>query len=203
MKRVTALLGSCLIILSLAGVAFAQTQTILTDVWKDKEYVSTAKKIAVFWIDQDKARRIIIEDEFMRQLKARGIDALPVYVVIPPDKMVDKEAALTKIRNLGAGAVLTVRMVSKETVQSQIPDPAKKDTGESSRWSGYYHYVYDTPTRDKDEPAYIETIFFDSTTEQRVWAARSVSKIEVANLEVVTSIIKSLIDRLASDKMIK
>jgi hypothetical protein len=139
----------------------------------------------------------------MRQLKARGIDALPVYVVIPPDKMVEREAALTKIRNLGAGAVLTIRLVSKETIQSQITDPAKKDSGESSRWSGYYHYVYDTQTRDKDEPAYIETIFFDAATEQRVWAARSVSKIEVANQEVVVSIIKALLDRLASDKMIK
>jgi hypothetical protein len=203
MKRVIVVLGSWLIILLLGGTAFAQTQTILTDVWKDKEYVSTVKKIAIFWIDQDRARRIIIEDEFMRQLKARGIDALPVYVVIPPDKMVERDAAMAKIRNLGAGAVLTVRLVSKETVQSQIPDPAKKDSGESSRWSSYYHYVYDAPARDKDEPAYIETILFDAATEQRVWAARSVSKIEVANLEVVTSIIKSLLDRLASDKMIK
>ena len=63
MKRIIALFWCCSIILA-AGNAVAKT-TVLTDVWKDKTYVSKAKKMTVFWIDQDRARRIIIEDEFM------------------------------------------------------------------------------------------------------------------------------------------
>jgi hypothetical protein len=127
---------------------------------------------------------------------------LPVYVVIPPDKMVDSETALTKINDLGADGILTVRLVDKLTVQAQIPEPGKGPT-ESSRWSGYYHYVYDAPTKNADEPAYIETNLFDAKTGKRVWTARSVTKVDVINQKLVTDFIGVMIDRLASDKMIK
>jgi hypothetical protein len=201
MKRIIAMLGCLLIILLLGSVSFAQT--VLTDVWKDKEYASTAKKIAVFCLVQDRARRIIIEDDFMRQLKARGVDSVPGYIIIPPDKMVDNKTALTKIRDLGANAILTIRLIDRLTAQTQIPEPGKKDSKESSRWSNYYRYVYDTQTRNKDEPAYLETILFDAVTEQRVWTARSVTKVDVVNPELITNNIKFIIDQLASDKMIQ
>lgn len=201
MKRIIGLLGCWLIILAFSGTAFSKT-TVLEDVWKDKAYAGKLKKITVFWIDQDRARRVIIEDEFMRQLKARGIEAFPMYIVIRPDKMVEKEAALDKIKALGAAAILTVRMIDKRTAQSEIPDPARQDAAEASAPS-FYHYVYDTVIRESDESAYLETILFDSATEKRVWAARSISKIKPGNQETMKAIVETLIDRLAADKMIK
>jgi hypothetical protein len=200
MNRVR-VMGWCLLVFFLLG-ASSYAQTVLTDVWKDKEYRGPFKKIAVFWIAQDRARRILTEDLFINQLKARGMDALPVYVVIPPDKMVDSETALAKISSLGADGILTMRLIDKITVQTQIPEPGKGPT-ESSRWSGYYHYVYDAPIRNEDEPAYVETILFDAKTGKRVWTARSVTKVDVINQKVIADFIKFMIDRLASDKMIK
>jgi hypothetical protein len=200
MNRVRVTVWCLLLFFSMGTSSYAQT--VLTDVWKDKEYRGPVKKIAVFCIVQDRARRISFEDAYMSQLKARGTDALPVYVVIPPDKMVDSETALTKINDLGADGILTVRLVDKSTIQAQIPEPGKGLT-ESTRWSGYYHYVYDTPTRNEDEPAYIETNLFDAKTGKRVWTARSVTKVDVINQKLVTDFIGVMIDRLASDKMIK
>jgi len=201
MKRIKAFLGCWLVILVLGTAAYAQT--VLTDVWKDKEYKDAAKKVAVFCITHDRARRIVLEDEFMRQLKARGIDSVPGYIIIPPDKMVDSKTALTKMRDLGANVILTMRMIDKLKVQTQIPEPEKKESTETSRWSNYYQYVYDTETRSNDEPAYLETVLFDTATQQRVWAARSVTKVDVVNPELITNTIKIMIDQLASDKMIK
>ena len=177
-------------------------QTVLTDVWKDKEYRGTASKVAVFWIAQDRARRILNEDEFVRQLKARGTVGMPMYVVIPPDKMVDKETAMAKVRGLGADAVLTVRLIDKLTAQANIPEPAKAGQSGASRQPRFYEYVYDPPTIPDGEPAYIETILFDAKTGQRVWAARSVTKLTAIDQQTVNAFISAILDRLAADKMI-
>jgi hypothetical protein len=124
---------------------------------------------------------------------------MPVYVVIPPDKLVERDVALTKIRDLGADAVLILRLADKLTVQSPIPQPGSAGP---SRLSDYYQYVYDAPARDESELAYLETNLFDVKTERRIWTARSVSKIDVVNQEVVSDFIRLMIDRLASDGMI-
>ena len=200
MKHVRVLVWCLLLFLSLGASSYAQT--VLTDVWKDKEYRGPMKKIAVFVIAQDRTRRIQFEDLFMSQLKARGMDALPVYIIIPPDKMVDSETALMKIIGLGADGILTVRLVDKLTIQTQIPEPGKGPL-EESRWAGYYHYVYDVTTRNEGEPAYLETNLFAAKTEMRVWTARSVTKVDVVNQKAAADFIGLMIDQLASDKMIK
>ena len=189
-------------VLFLLGTA-SYGQTVLTDVWKDKEYRITANKIAVFWIAQDRTRRILHEDEFVRQLKARGAVGMPMYVVIPPDKMVDKETAMAKVRGLGADGVLTMRLIDKLTARTNIPEPVKAGQTGSSPGPRFYEYVYDLPTIPDGEPAYIETILFDAQTGQRVWAARSVTKVTVIDLKVVGEFINAMIDRLAADKMIR
>jgi hypothetical protein len=201
MKRITVPMMCLLIFFSLGMLSYAQT--VMTDVWKDKEYRGPAKKIAILCIAQDRGRRIALEDAFITQLKARGTDAMPAYVVIPPDKLVDSETALTKFRDLGSDGILTVRIVSKLTIQTQIPEPGKTDQTESSRWPNFYRYVYDAPTRETDEPAYLETNLFDTTNQKRVWTARSVTKVDVLNQKVATDFIKVITDQLASDKMIK
>lgn len=196
MKRIRVLLWCLPALFLLAAAAYGKTTTF-TDIWKDKEYRGAANKIAVFLIMQDQARRIQWEDEFVRRLKARGTGAMPVYVVIPPDKFVDKETALTKIRDLGADAVLTLRLIDKVTAQKNISPP------DAAHRSGFYEYVYDAPVRDKDEPAYLETNLFDVKTEQRVWTARSVTKVDAADQKRMTEFIGLIIDRLATDKMIQ
>ena len=143
MKRFM-LLALIMVVMTLAGtVAFGQT--VLTDVWKDKDYRGTAKKVMVFWIVQAPQNRLLAENEFVRQLKARGLSALPAYVIIEPDKLVDRDTAVKKIKDLGVEALLTLRVTNKQTVQSTIPDPGKTNL---SQLASYYQYIYDAPTVD-------------------------------------------------------
>ena len=174
-------------------------QTVLTDVWKDKDHRVDVKKIAVFWIVQATENRLLAENEFVRQLKARGINAMPAYVVIGPDKLVDRDTAVAKIKVLGADALLTLRVTDKQTVQSPIPRPG---TTAPSNLPGYYQYIYNAPTVDPSGPAYLETILFDVKTERRIWTARSVTKVDVIDQKAVSEFIALMIDRLAADGMI-
>ncbi len=177
----------------------ASAETVLTDVWKDKDYRGPLKKIAVFWVAAVPQNRLLAENEFVRQLKPRGIAAMPAYVVIPPDKLVERDVALTKMRNLGVDAVLILRLADKLTVQSPI-----LQTGPAgpSRLSDYYQVIYDAPVRDESGLAYLETNLFDVKSDRRIWTARSVTKVDVVDQKALSDFIGIMIDRLVSDKML-
>jgi hypothetical protein len=174
-------------------------QTVLTDVWKDKDHRGMVKKIAVFWMAKAPENRLLAENEFVRQLKERGTAAIPFYVIIPPDKIVKRDVAVNMIRDLDVDAVLTLRVTDKRTAQSPIPAP---DPADRTRLSDYYTYVYDTPTKDASDIAYLETNLIDVKSEHRIWTARSVTKVQEVNHQAVSDFIKLMIDRLASDGMI-
>jgi hypothetical protein len=201
MRRISVVLGVLLGLCMSATASYAQT--VLTDVWKDKEYRGTANKIVVFWVVQDRARRILMEDEFVRQLKARGTVGMPGYVIIPPEKMVEREAALEKIRGLGADAVLVIRLIDRVTAITNIPEPAAREGSGPAAGSRFYEYLYDPPTVPEGEPVYLETVLFDVRTGQRVWAARSVTKVDPAVKGTVMDFIEGMMQRLAADRMIK
>jgi hypothetical protein len=198
MMRRIMLLVWMMVAMALAGTT-ASGQTVLTDVWKDKDRPGAVKKIAVFWSARVPQNRLLAENEFVRQLKARGLVAMPVYVVIPPDKLVERDAALMKIKDLGVDAVLTLRIIDRQTAQSRIPDPGPAGP---SRLSDYYQNVYDASVRDESDLAYLETNLFEVNTGRRIWTARSVTKVEVVDQKALSEFIALMIGRLAADGMI-
>lgn len=50
---------------------------------------------------------------------------MPAYVIIEPDRLVDRDTAIGKLKELGVEALLTLRVTDKQTVQSPIPQPGK------------------------------------------------------------------------------
>jgi hypothetical protein len=193
------LLIMALLFLFLPALASAARISI-SDIWRDKEYQGPAKKIAVFCIMHDTVNRILYEDEFVRKLKERGVNAMPGYVIIPPDKFVDKDVAITKMRDLGVDTVLSTRLIDKLTAKSSVTE---RPTDSSSGQPQFYEYVYDPRARGDNEPVYLESTLLDLKTERRVWTARSKTKIDVVNRDVVADYIELMLDKLASDKMIK
>lgn len=175
-------------------------KTSLEDVWIDKAQHIVVRKIVVFWVARTSENRVVAESEFVRQLKERGIVAMPAYVIIPPDKFVEKEEVMTKIRELGVDTVLTLRPVNKQTGKSDFPmsgPPGPSDL------SGYYQFVYDQPPSDTAGSVYLESVLFDAASGIRVWAARSVTKADAIDQKLLQEFVGRIIDRLVSDKMIK
>ena len=70
MKRITVPMMCLLVFFSMGMLSYAQT--VMTDVWKDKEYRGPVKKIAVFCIAQDRARRIALEDAVHHPAEGAG-----------------------------------------------------------------------------------------------------------------------------------
>ena len=197
MKRIIFLL-SLLTVMIMSG-AFVAAQTVLTDVWKDKEQVGHVQKVSVLWLARAKQSRLLAENEFVRQIKMRGLAAMPAYVVIPPDRQVEKEEVLDKFRELGVDIVVILRVINKQAAQTPIP--AAGPIG-PAHLTGFYQFVYDAPVPDEPGPVYLETNVFDVRNGKRVWAARSVTKVDVVDQQAVSDFIRLMIDRLASDGMV-
>jgi hypothetical protein len=158
--------------LTSAGCA---SSTRIINQWTDPEYrAALFKKILVVGVSQQSSIRRTFEDEFVKALKATGVDAVPSYRYIPEDG----EAAETRLREAvtqaGADAAVITRLVALDKRTEVLPGyyrPAPALTygfypGYSSFWYGYYE-----PARIYHYDVYLsETSFYDLTKNRLVWS---------------------------------
>jgi len=201
MKQSSKLL-CCLMIISSFLLTSCAT-TILTTVWKDESFKGPVGKIAVIGIFKTPAIRNFFEDEFSRQLKTHGIEAVASYTIIPVDDQSDKDIVASKLRNLGMDFVLVTRLVDRKTVQTYIPGQAYMVPGYYRSWGGYYQYAYSPGYLVEDTYAYAETNIYDVKNDKLIWSARSETEISGMNQELIRSFVKIMIDRLSADAVIR
>ena len=201
MKQSSKLL-CCLMIISSFLLTSCAT-TILTTVWKDESFTGPVRKMAVIGIFKTPAIRNFFEDEFSRQLKTHGIEAVASYTIIPIDDQSDKDIVASKLRNLGMDFVLVTRLVDRKTVQTYIPGQAYMVPGYYRSWGGYYQYAYSPGYLVEDTYAYAETNIYDVKNDKLIWSARSETEISGVNQELIRSFVKIMIDRLSADAVIR
>jgi len=201
MKQSSKLL-CCLMIISSFLLTSCAT-TVLTTVWKDESFTGPVRKMAVIGIFKTPAVRNFFEDEFSRQLKTHGIEAVASYTIIPIDDQSDKDIVASKLRNLGMDFVLVTRLVDRKTVQTYIPGQAYMVPGYYRSWGGYYQYAYSPGYLVEDTYAYAETNIYDVKNDKLIWSARSETEISGMNQELIRSFVKIMIDRLSADAVIR
>jgi hypothetical protein len=193
----------CLVIFGLF-VFISCATTTLTAVWKGESYKGPVKKMAVIGVSDKPVIRNLFEDEFVRELRARGTDAVASYTVLPIDRLADKGIVQSKIRETGADAVLMIRLVDMKSVQTYVPGQVYVMPNYYHGWSGYYGNVFATPGYAyQDEYAYLETNLYDVKTEQLIWSARSETWMADSDQSTIKSFIGVIIARLAADKIIQ
>ena len=158
---------------ALCVVIGACASTRLTNAWRDSNYSGPAfTKILVIGVTKQSSTRRIFEDEFVRQLQTRGIQAVPSYSLIPEDGEVAEDRLAQAVSESGVDGVLITRWVKvdKQTQiypGSYIAPPYMGFYGfYSSAWIGFYDppqiYTYDVVT--------CETNLFDAKTDRLVWS---------------------------------
>jgi hypothetical protein len=177
--------------------------TTTTNVWRDQTYQGPVKKILVMGISQKQAIQRFFEDEFVRQLKQRGTDAVAGYTILPYDEKMDKDFIAAKAREIGADAVLVTRPLGRKTERTYVPGQAYVVPGSYYRWGSYYGHAYSPGYVVEDEYVYLETNLFDVASEKLIWAAESETVLQASSQELIQSFISTMIAKLASDKLIK
>jgi hypothetical protein len=149
----------------------------------------------------------IFEDEFVRQLNARGIDAIASYTVITDKKQEDHAVIEAKLKELDADAVLISRLVSKKTVQTYVPGSVYYPPSYYGNWRGYYGYGYEaiyTPGYvAEDEYALMEANLYNARDDKLIWSATSETELLGSSQDQIKSYIGVMVNAMAEQKLLR
>ena len=182
--------------------------TEIKSVWNDGSYKGgPLLKVLVIGLAKDQTIKRLYEDEFVSQLKAHGVQAIPGYSVIPQEKMGDETYILEKGKELEADATLITRLVDKKTIQTYYPPemfyaPAPYYRG----WHGYYRSSYDYMVSPgyiaTDESVVLETNIYNIHDNKLIWSALSETFIEGDAKSIIYSLIQKLIQDMADKDLL-
>ena len=97
------------------GLAACAASTKIVNEWVSPDYTSPRfRKIMVIGVSKQPSIRRTFEDEFVKQLKATGVEAVPSYLYIPEDGQVDEGRLQAAVKQAGADAVIVTRLVRVE-----------------------------------------------------------------------------------------
>lgn len=92
--------------------------TNFSSLWKDETYQVRPEKILVINAFKSPSNRRLFEEDFVKALKDRRIDAVVSYNVMPDPVVDDKDAIAVQAKAVGADTVLINRPL--ETAQNEI-----------------------------------------------------------------------------------
>jgi hypothetical protein len=162
--------------------------TEITGSWKNSNATGAAGNINTVLVtaltDRVNARQTV-ENELAEALEKRGYKTIKSLDVLPPtfteSKDPDKAQLLSKIKETGAEAILTVALIDKETETRYVPGnygyaPLPR-FGYYGTFRGYYNTwlprLYSPGYYEEDKVYFIETNLYDAKTEELLWSAQS------------------------------
>jgi hypothetical protein len=159
----------------------ACSSTTVVDQWQSPDFKGGPfKRILVVGVTSQAAVRRIFEDEFVRQLRARGTDAVASYTLIPEDGQVERSRLERAVKEAGADGVIVTRVVKVEQKTQVVPGtPAFPGFGTDiygfygTGWGGVWTGYASPPAVFQYEEVRAETKLFDARSAALVWAAQS------------------------------
>jgi hypothetical protein len=169
----------------------------MQNVWKDNNYQSQIKKIFIIGVSKDHKIRQQFENEFVKQLAAKGIEAIPSHRILSPDKMLDKNTIVSKIKDMNIDGVIITKLIKK----------TKDHTAASSSWHGkayYTNYVssYGSNSYSSADIVILQTDLYDAKSEALVWSGLSKTLNQRTTSNAIKPVIEVMIQNLSKDNMI-
>jgi hypothetical protein len=192
MKRsVLDLAGTLLVIVAFAGCS---TGPQIISEWRNPAYgTGLFKRVMVAGPGGETSLRRNFEDEFLAQLRAAGIDALPSYGYLAEDQAVDENKLKQAAQKVGADALLfarSVRVESKTEPSGFYPYTSFGWFGEhfGASWSG----IFGAPSAYRYNEYTSEATLYDLGKNEVVWTAT----IKTTEPENVRTAIRSYVEEV-------
>ena len=176
--------------------------TRLLVVWKDEGFHRTMNRVVVVGVFRQPSVRNFFEDEYVRKLKERGVDAVASYTFLPIGELRKKELLMSKIRENGADAALVTRMVDKKSFESYVPGTIYAVPNYYHSWGSYFDYIYQPGYLVREEYAFAETNIYETGSEKLVWAARSETLLSDDKRELIRSFVNTMTEKMAADGLL-
>jgi len=200
-------MGNVFVILILGAILVAGCATTqVISVWKDPSYQAHPAKVMIIGVAKNPIYRRLFEDEFVKQIRARGSDAIASYTVLSDQLQEDQGAVAAKVKELGVDTLLITRMVSSKTVQYYVPGTAYYPPPYYGTWPDYYgygyRYMYSPGYVAEDEYAVIETNLYETVSDKLVWAATSEVSISHPDQKLISSYIDIMVNSMAGNGLL-
>ena len=138
----------------------------------------TGKKMAALVISNDDSLRVPGEESLVRELTARGMQAVATYRIAPKEELRSAETAKPWFEKSGVEGVVAVRPISADTRQVYTPD-MWVGTNYGTLW-GYYGYgwsaVFVPGSRQQETTVVVETLVFSLPRNQILWGSVTETK---------------------------
>lgn len=171
--------------------------TKVTSVWKDETYQKKPHKVLAVAILKSNTNRLVLEDEFARQLKQRGLDATAGHTVLSGDEPVDKDVLATSLREKGFDTLLVVRLVDQRSQQTYVPGAAYPV---GATWPGYYgagyNMIYSPGYVVEDQFAIAEANLYDVETEKLIWTAATETWIKSSDRKLIEEYVGRIMNEM-------
>jgi hypothetical protein len=174
-------------------VAGCATTTPIVSEWRNPSYSSASfRRMVVGSLGGDTSIRRNFEDEFVAQLRAAGIDALPSYRVIPDDEKIDETKLKQAAQKSGADAALFARLIQVEEKRQYGPSyfPNTSFGIFGSHVGASWYGLGGAPSVYRYNEYVSETTLFDMGKNEVVWTGT----IKTTEPENVRTAIKSYVD---------
>jgi hypothetical protein len=167
------------LIAALAAVAvLTAADPKFTSTWKspDAATISFAgKKVAALVISKDESLRMSGEEALVRELAARGLDAVATYRIVPRPELETVDKARAWYEKTGVDGVVALRPVSSEKVRSY--SSAVWVSASYGTFSSYYGQAwtgaYVPVSSREDTHVVVETLLFSVPLNKLLWAGVS------------------------------
>ena len=187
--------------------------TKLVAQWKDDAYQSRPAKILVIGASEERGPRTLVEEEFVRQFKAHGTDAVASNTVFPAGPKPTKDEVLAKTKELGADAILLIRFLKKEPGDTHTPVrrygvPAGFDTS----WESYMGTpmgmgtTTDVGIRDVSYDYNVismDLAMYQTATGKPIWSALSQTTYQEGPIKQIKPFTTAVMKELANEKLIR
>jgi hypothetical protein len=131
------------------------------------------KKVAALVISNDLALRMSGEEAMVRELNARGMQAVATYRIVPKEELTRAESAKPWFEKYGVEGVVVIRPVSRET-RTAYTSGTWMSPNYSTFWS-YYGYgwgsVYIPGSAQRETAVVVESTIHSVSRNQLLWAA--------------------------------
>lgn len=192
--------GICAVMPALTGCS----ATRVVDSWRDDAYTGRPASMLIMGVAEERGERTLLEEEFMRQLQARGVTVFGGTALFPGDALPAKEDVVAKAEALRVDAVLVVRYLREFAGETHTPvRHYNAPVGFATSWDDYRDHPSITETGIRDVAydftyAVLETKLFDRVTQQPVWSALTETKYQEHPLKQIGPFVSTILRDLDS-----
>ncbi len=158
------------------------------------------RRVMVVGVFKDPSLRKAFEEEFVRQWKARGVDAVSGLDVLPSTATLYKVGIAPVAKVQGFDTVLVARVLERRPMGPGEPatlhvDPESQNAAENLN-SALQALLAPSGVTNSYELASVETSLYDVTAGLRFWSATSETKITRKMSEQIPSLVRLILKRI-------